>query len=176
VLLAPVDRVRQNGGMSHRAVFAVGVVVWAGLVASQGRAQQATDPSDQPPEAPGRALTVKLCGDCHDFRSTVNGRRTPTEWTQVIDDMSGIGAVFSDDEYSAVMGYLGAFYGKVDVNHAPAEDIQLVLELTDAQTAQLMTTRTAGRSFTTVEELAALPGFDRAFLDARLSRIVFSAD
>jgi hypothetical protein len=152
------------------------VVIWCGttLSVTGGTAQQTTPAPSLLPDAPGRALTVKLCGDCHEVGTIIGTRRTPAGWRASIDDMVTLGAVFSDHEIDEILGYLSPHFGHVNVNTASAEDLVLVLGLADAQAAQLVAARRPERPFSSLADLAVVASLDAAFLERHRPRIVFA--
>ena len=152
------------------------LVIWFGAswCVASGATPQTGKPSSPLPDAPGRALTVKLCGDCHEVGTIIGTRRTPGGWRRSIDDMVVLGAVFSDDEIEEVVAYLSPHFGHVNVNTASAEDLVLVLGLTDDQAAQIVTARQPSRPFASLANLVGVAGLDAAFLERHRLRIVFA--
>ena len=50
------------------------------------------------PEAPGRDVTVKLCGSCHAPETVASVRHTPEGWREVIARMVAAGAKGTEQE------------------------------------------------------------------------------
>ena len=152
------------------------VVIWFGasLCIASGSTPQTGNAASPLPDAPGRALTVKLCGDCHEVGTIIGTRRTPGGWRKAIDDMVVLGAVFLDDEIEEVVAYLSPHFGHVNVNTAPAEDLALVLGLSDGQAAQIVAARQSSRPFTSLTDLVGVAGLDAVFLERHRLRIVFA--
>ena len=58
------------------------------------------------PEAPGRDITVKLCGNCHAAETVASVRHTPEGWREVIARMVAAGAKGTEQELETVFQYL----------------------------------------------------------------------
>ena len=56
------------------------------------------------PEAPGRDVTVKLCGNCHAPETVASVRHAPDGWREVIARMVAAGAKGTAQELSATLG------------------------------------------------------------------------
>lgn len=60
----------------------------------------------QMPEGAGKALTVQLCGSCHNLEIVVVSRKTPNEWERTVMDMTRRGAQIFPDEAEQITKYL----------------------------------------------------------------------
>ena len=70
-------------------------------------AQAPSAPPDDPlPEAPGKAVVVRVCTACHDASQFAFARYTPEEWDTEIAKMQGTGAEMTAEEQVAVSAYL----------------------------------------------------------------------
>ena len=58
------------------------------------------------PEGAGKALTVQLCGSCHNLEKVVVSRKTPDEWERTVMDMTRRGAQIFPDEAEQITKYL----------------------------------------------------------------------
>ncbi|MGJ5816407.1 pyrroloquinoline quinone-dependent dehydrogenase [Paludibaculum fermentans] len=63
------------------------------------------------PAGPGKAETVKLCGKCHSLEQAVSLRQGRPAWRETLSKMVNLGAQGSDEELTAVLGYVVKFYG-----------------------------------------------------------------
>src|SRR5215831_15727843 len=81
------------------------------------------------PEGPGKETVQKICGNCHEIETVISSRRTKIGWQRMVEDMIGRGAEGSEDDMSAVVAYLTNWFGKINVNTAPAGDLEKALGL-----------------------------------------------
>lgn len=64
------------------------------------------------PEGPGKALVQESCTTCHGADLVTAQRRSPDEWTEVVNRMVGNGAELTEEQNKAVLAYLGTYLGK----------------------------------------------------------------
>jgi competence protein ComEA len=94
------------------------------------------------PDGPGRDVTVRVCGTCHDPQRVASLRLSREGWEQVIVDMTRRGARVTDDEFAAVLDYLSThFLGEaaqpLNLNTATNIDLEAVVGLTRKEAAAL---------------------------------------
>jgi competence ComEA-like helix-hairpin-helix protein len=142
------------------AVIALGTVV--SIAAVQPEARPAP-----PPEF------TKVCVRCHASDKVMEGRRYPTQWDQVIEQMVARGATGTDAEFDVVYDYLVAQYGRVAINTAPADEIAQVLHLEPNVADAIVQYRTSAGKFADFEALTAVPGVPVAALEKLRDAIVF---
>jgi len=65
-----------------------------------------------PDQARSKAVFQKVCGVCHTPESAVTVRRTKAQWQESIDKMLSLGAQGTDEEFTIVLNYLVAEYGR----------------------------------------------------------------
>ena len=63
------------------------------------------------PAGPGKDATVKFCSDCHSIEQAVSVRQRPDEWTATVEKMVGMGAKIPQENYDAIVQYLGKNFG-----------------------------------------------------------------
>src|SRR6267154_684113 len=69
---------------------------------------------DAPAAKASKVMFEKTCSACHTAESVASARRTREQWQEVIDEMvSQQGAKIADEEFSPILEYLVAAYGKV---------------------------------------------------------------
>lgn len=70
--------------------------------------------SSQPelPEGAGKQQVEQLCTACHSLQPIVTSRHTKAEWRAEVDNMVGLGAQGTDEDFNAVVEYLSRNYGK----------------------------------------------------------------
>jgi competence ComEA-like helix-hairpin-helix protein len=98
--------------------------------------------------------------------------RTRLEWGEVFDLMISFGASASDDQFRQIQQYLGRRYGKVNVNRAPADELQLVLDVTPEVAQAIIDYRSAMR-LTSADDLKKVQGLDASKVDELAMRLQF---
>jgi competence protein ComEA len=120
-----------------------------------GAQQQSGDSNDK-----DAALYLRLCSTCHDSARVLANRRTRTQWEEVIQKMVERGAQGTEDELGVVQEYLLRVSGKVNVNRAVAQDIALVLGMTEKDADAIVAYRKANGDFADFDALCKVPGID----------------
>jgi competence protein ComEA len=126
------------------------------------------------PEGEGRDLVARACTECHGLMTATEDRRTRSGWGDVVEEMAGLGARINDDEIKKVVDYLTRYFGRVNVNKVPQQDLQDVLELTSDEAAAIVTYRTHEGDFHTLEDLKKVPGLDFSKIEERKDRVAFT--
>lgn len=129
------------------------------------------------PEGPGKDVTVRMCGTCHPPERSAAVRLTRDGWRDVIAKMVSLGAQGSDAERVAVLDYLSAnFKGDapkpVNLNTAPAIDLESVAGLLRKESRALIAYRTKHGPCKALEDLKQVPGVDFRKISRRRDRLV----
>jgi len=129
------------------------------------------------PEGPGKELTVRMCGTCHPAERSAAVRLTRDGWRAVISKMVALGAQGTDTERAEVLEYLSAsFKGEapkpVNLNTAPAIDLESVAGLLRKESAALIAYRTKHGPCKALEDLKEVPGVDFRKIQKRRDRLV----
>jgi competence protein ComEA len=129
------------------------------------------------PDAPGKDLTVRMCGVCHEARRAASVRLTREGWTAVVDAMVKRGAVGTDAEIATVIEYLSTnFIGEaprpLNVNAAPQIDLELVGGLLRREAAAVVQYREKNGPFKSLDEMKNVPGLDFQKIDGRRDFLV----
>ena len=145
------------------------VVLLAGAARAAGQ--------DSFPDGPGKDVTVRVCGACHSASRSAAVRLTRGGWQDVIAKMVSLGAKASDTELTAVLDYLSAnFKGDapkpVNMNTAPAIDLESVAGLLRKEAAALIAYRTKHGPCKSLEDLKKIPGVDFRKIERRRDRLV----
>ena len=132
---------------------------------------------DSFPDGPGKDITVRVCGTCHPPARGAAVRLTRAGWRNVIAKMVSLGAKGSDEELAAVLDYLSAnFKGDaskpVNMNTAPAIDLESVAGLLRKEAAALIAYRTKHGPCKTLQDLKKVPGIDFRKIERRRDRLV----
>jgi competence protein ComEA len=126
------------------------------------------------PEAPGRDVVQKICAACHEIETVIASRRTKIGWQQTVEDMIARGAEGSDEEMAAVADYLATYFGKVNVNTAPAEELEKSLGLAAKEAQAITAYRERNGKIKDFEELKKVPGVSAEKLQPKRGLIAFS--
>ena len=126
-------------------------------------AQTAEEDAKSLPEGKGRAVTAKVCLNCHESSAFRKARMDRDEWEREVGIMVDNGAQASDAELNTIVDYLVENFGpksKINVNTAPVGELKNVLGLTAAQAVAVVDYREAHGAFKTVDDLLKVPQID----------------
>jgi competence ComEA-like helix-hairpin-helix protein len=132
----------------------------------------------QLPDAPGKDVTVKVCGNCHDIDVIAGYHQGKQAWSDMIAQMIEKGAEGTEDEFKTVLDYLVKNFGpntqaKVNINKAPASELASQLELTAKEAAAIVQYRSEKGSFKEISDLKKVPDLDFQKIEAKKDRLVF---
>jgi competence protein ComEA len=169
--------------MSLRARFAghlplfVFVVVFVSAVLTAAGRQDAAAPAagSDMPDGPGKDVVVRACGVCHQPDRTASLRLTRDGWDELIGEMVKRGAKLTDAEHAQVLDYLSTnFLGEaphpINLNTAPAIDLEAVVGLGRTEARALIAWREKSGPCKTIDDLKNVPGVSYAKLDAARDR------
>jgi hypothetical protein len=149
--------------------------LWVGTIAVAAGAPPTAPLSQAAPPEPvpaqpaddeaARATFELVCGACHDPAVATTTMRTRQELGEMLDLMVSFGASASDDQFRQIQRYLGRRYGKVNVNLAPADELQLVLDVTPEVAQAIIDYRSTTR-LTSADDLTKVPGLDASKVEA----------
>jgi competence protein ComEA len=129
------------------------------------------------PEGTGKDLTLRMCGTCHPAERSAAVKLTRDGWRAVISKMVALGAQGTDAERAEVLDYLStSFKGEapkpINLNTAPALDLESVAGLLRKESAALIAYRTKHGPCKTLEDLKQVPGVDFRKIHRRRDRLV----
>jgi competence protein ComEA len=129
------------------------------------------------PDGPGKEVTVRSCGTCHEARRAASARLTRAGWAAVIDSMIGRGARIADDEVPVVLDYLSMhFLGEaaqpLNVNTAVQIDFESAGGLLRREAAAVVRYRERNGRFKSVDDLKKVPGLDFSKIDRRRNAFI----
>ena len=131
----------------------------------------------QLPDGPGKDVTVQLCGNCHDASVIQGYHQSRDEWVATIQKMMGVGATGTEEQFMAVLDYVTKNFGpapaKINVNQAPAADLEKALGLTAKESAALVKYRTDNGPFKTIDDLKKVPDLDFKKIEDHKDRLAF---
>jgi competence ComEA-like helix-hairpin-helix protein len=128
------------------------------------------------PEAPGREITVKLCGTCHPAETVASQRLTPEGWREMIKRMVAAGAEGSEQQLEAVFQYLSTHFSveaqkPLDLNTATAVELESVAGLLRKEAAALIAHREKNGPCKKLDDLKEVAGLDYKKIEARKERL-----
>jgi competence protein ComEA len=154
----------------HKPLSAVAIT---SCVLMSARAVDAQEVQGPLPEAPGKAMVLKACASCHEIETVIGSRRTKLGWQQSVDDMISRGAEGSKEEMEAVVTYLTAHFGKVNVNTATVQELEKVMEVSEKEAQAIVSYRERNTKIKDFEELKKVPGVSSEKLQAKRGLIAF---
>jgi DNA uptake protein ComE-like DNA-binding protein len=98
--------------------------------------------------------------------------RTWPEWTDLLDRMSGFGAKGTDEQWNHIANFLLKTLTLVNVNQAGVDELAPVLNV-DEGVATAIIARRDSKLFTSADDLATVPGVDKARLEEVKGRLKF---
>jgi competence ComEA-like helix-hairpin-helix protein len=166
-------RVRVAGYLTV-LVFVVGLVS-AGVTAAGRQDASASGAGSAMPDGPGKDVVVRVCGVCHQPDRTASLRLTRDGWDELIGEMVKRGAKLTDAEHAQVLDYLSTnFLGEaphpINLNTAPAIDLEAVIGLGRAEARAFIAWRETSGPCKTIDDLKHVPGVSFAKLDAARDR------
>ena len=162
-----------------RGVSLVVCLVLAAAVAAPARQEpQLLVPSGEGmPDGPGKEVTVKACGTCHETRKAASVRLTREGWAAVIDAMIKRGAKVSEAEFPVILDYLSThFLGEalqpLNLNTATQIDLEAAGGLLRREAAAVIQYREKHGRFKSLDDLKNVPGLDFKRIDSRRDFLV----
>ncbi len=126
------------------------------------------------PDGPGKESLEKVCANCHEVEAITAARRTRIGWQQMTEDMIGRGADGSEEEMAAIVSYLTAFFGKVNVNTASAQELEKTLDLPAKEAQAIVEYREKNGRINDFEQLKKIPGVSADRLQSKRPLIAFA--
>jgi hypothetical protein len=163
--------------LPYPSSFAIAILVLASAVVFHGRALDAAGRRRlQAESAEGQSTFERMCTRCHDASRISQTRRTRDQWDDILDKMASQGASGTDEDWDVVEAYLLRNFGDAKVNVAPAEDLALVLGLSDETSAAVVKYRSEHGPFENFDALCKVPGIDPAALSSKRDAIDFGTN
>jgi competence protein ComEA len=125
------------------------------------------------PDGPGKDLFTAICSSCHEPTRVLDKHWTRKQWKDKVLEMLQEEPDVTEKESGQIVEYLSnTFFKKVNVNTAPAKDLEDALEIT-AKDAAAITAYRSTNAFKTVDDLKKVPGIDGAKLESNRARLEF---
>jgi len=130
---------------------------------------------DDLPDGKGKETLENTCTECHGLDKVLAELRNRERWKSIAVVMRSKGATMTDDELNTLVDYLYQNFGKdeVNINQAPAKEIESVLGITAKEAEAIVRHRESKGLFKQWAEVAKVGGVDRAKIEARKDRLVF---
>jgi len=125
------------------------------------------------PEGDGKEVFVNKCRQCHGLDVATADRRTRGGWDAIIREMIDMGAMFTDEEKTSIVGYLSKNFGKINVNTASADQIESFLGISSSDAKAIVAYRMERGDFTKFDDLKQVPGIDMKMLDEKRGWIAY---
>jgi len=164
--------------LTIRMSGAVGVILAAVVAVAAGQENQASRPSGEGlPDGPGKDVTVRACGTCHEGRRAASVRLTRDGWAAVIEDMQKRGSRVSEQEFPVILDYLTThFLGEalqpLNLNTAAQIDLEAAGGLLRSEAAAVIRYRDQHGRFKSIDDLKNVPGLDFKKIESRRDSLV----
>src|SRR5689334_21411320 len=112
------------------------------------------------PDGPGKQVFANKCQACHPLDYATSMRRTRGQWNNVMREMEDMGATFGDEEKSCIVEYLTKNFGKINVNTAPADELEKFLGIASKDATAIVAYRTDHGPFQSLDDLKKVPELD----------------
>jgi competence protein ComEA len=150
----------------------LGAILAATIVLSAHQQPMLVPSGEGLPDGPGKDVTVKACGTCHEARRAASVRLTREGWAAVIDSMQKRGAKVSDTEFPIVLDYLathflGAAPQPLNLNTATQIDLEAAGGLLRREAAAVIMYREKNGRFKSLADLKKVPGLDYRKIESR---------
>ena len=142
-----------------------------GLMAMTAMAASAEAQEAQPDK--GAEAFTAVCSKCHPADRIVATRRTKSQWEEVLDKMTKLGAPITDDNYDTLIDFLLRHYGKINVNRGESKDIALVASLSPKDADAIVKYRSEHGDFADFDALTKVPGIDVKTLEEHRAALDF---
>ena len=140
-------------------------------------ADKKDDATPKLPDAPGKAVTIKVCNACHGAELMLGKPHSEDGWSAIVADMVQRGAEGTDEEFDEVVQYLtknikAGPLAKINVNKASVKTLEAGLGLT-AKEAQAVIAAREKAPFKTIDDLKKVSGLDAAKIEAKQKTLAF---
>ena len=156
-----------------RMVAALSLRWSVGLLALAALAAAWAVGASQTSETAREAQSLKtVCARCHNLQIVMDTPKSYDAWHDTVQKMVDLGAKGTDDQLDDVMDYLHRTMTTIAVNSADADELQIVLNVSEA-TAQAIVARRRAKKFIGLADLKSVPGIEASTVDAKARMIFF---
>jgi hypothetical protein len=153
----------------------LGITLSAGLplVAALFAAAWAADIVPPAPNLAREGQSLKaVCAQCHNLQMVMDTPMSYNAWHDTVQTMVDRGANGTDEQFDDIMDYLHRTMTTIDVNTAPADELEMVLNVPETA-AQAIIARRSTQKFTGLGDLKSVPGVDASTVDTKAGLIFF---
>lgn len=112
-----------------------------------------------------------VCTQCHVLELVSDTPRSYDAWHDTVQQMVDRGATGTDQQFEDIMDYLHRTLTTINVNSADADELQIVLGVSD-EVAQAIVKRRSRQKFTSLADLESIAGTNAGALQAK-ARLIF---
>jgi hypothetical protein len=163
-----VRRARRLNSLLGRALLAAAFPFV--MAAAADSAPPATD--QDPSLAQERQSVQAVCGKCHNLQVVMDTPMSYDDWHDTVQKMIDRGAVGTDDQLQDIMDYLHRTMTTINVNTADADELAIVLDVSDS-VARTIVARRSKQKFSGLVDLKSVQGVDASAMDAKARLIYF---
>ena len=149
---------------------------WAALAICAALFLTVANAQEKLPNGPGRETMKRVCGACHSAENVAGMAKTREEWGALVGEMAALGAQGTEDEFNEIVDYLATYFPKtpkINVNKAPAKELESGLELSPKEAEAIVHYREEKGSFKSIEDVEKVPGVEVKKIEAKKDRLVF---
>lgn len=168
---------RRRAGVyhTHRGAHVAGLILTFMLMATGTTAL-----AQGLPDGPGRDVTIRVCGQCHDAEQVAAVRLTRLAWMAMIGEMVGTDTTATEEELHAILDYLATHFLTeaarpitININTATNVELESVFQLLRKEAAAVIEYRQKNGKFKSLEDVKKVPGIDFKKIETRKDRLVF---
>lgn len=131
----------------------------------------------QLPDGPGKDVTIRVCGTCHEPQRSAALRLTREGWQEVMAKMMALGAKATEEEQKQILDYLsehlkGEAARPLNLNSATAIQLESVAGLLRKEAAAWIAHRSKVGPCKTLEDFKKVPGVPYAKIQERKDYLV----
>jgi competence protein ComEA len=125
-----------------------------------------------PPDLARESQSLKaVCSSCHNLQIVMDTPMSYDAWHDTVQAMVDRGASGTDLQFDDIMHYLHRTMTTINVNAADADELAMVLNVSETVARSIIARRNA-QKFTGLAELKSVPGVNGSTIDAK-ARLIF---
>jgi competence protein ComEA len=127
------------------------------------------------PDGPGKETFQAICSRCHAPDAVIGKQGSKQWWQSKVTEMLQEDTDVQESDVDTIVAYLAKNFPavKINVNKAPAKDLETGLELTAKESEAIVQYREAKGNFKTLDDLKKVPGLDGVKIESKKDRLEF---
>jgi competence protein ComEA len=127
------------------------------------------------PDGPGKETFQMVCSMCHSADAVIGKQGSRQWWQSKVTEMLQESTDVPESDVDTIVAYLAKNFPivKINVNKAPAKDLETGLELTAKESEAIVQYREAKGNFKTLDDLKKVPGLDAVKIESKKDRLEF---